>query len=188
MHEQLQRIRQQITEFKAALQQVRAAINAHRASMQAARFQLEKLISAPGDAHYLFCELANVIQSLSATRLIGAALLAHDGRVLMHSVGCQRVLPIDPVSSTLTQGCFFDPATGVCIEEQQLPWILCLQSTDPQPNTTVLVRQADLAEDLHFELACIGLHRENGNTGAWVLYLDLTEVLRSEAYVQKSIH
>jgi CheY-like chemotaxis protein/HPt (histidine-containing phosphotransfer) domain-containing protein len=187
MQEQIERLRQQIGELKAALRQNQSIISAHRASIEAARFQLEKLMDATGRPYDIFCELPTVLQNLSANKLIGAALLSIDGNVLLHSVGCHRVLPLDPLTNKLRCGSFFDETSGACIEDEELPWNRCLQSEEPQPNTRLLVRQPGVDTDLHFEIACTALRKSNGASGAWVLFLDVTERLKAESYVEQLI-
>jgi CheY-like chemotaxis protein/HPt (histidine-containing phosphotransfer) domain-containing protein len=177
-------VRKQLDELRQTLSQNEKLAESHRQSILDARSNVEQLLDQPPSARIALYQLPLVFGALTNTHLIGSLIMGSEGEVVMHNFTAQRFLPIDPVTGKLSACKFFDPTGSQQVPESDLPWQRCLKGHDIAPCTRLRMRHPHIEGEVHLEVGIVPLRVEQNTSGVVVLFIDSTEPVKAEQYIQ----
>jgi CheY-like chemotaxis protein/HPt (histidine-containing phosphotransfer) domain-containing protein len=183
--ESINDVRKQLAELKATLTQLDQVGDSHKESIVDARSKIEEFLEMPTGARETLYQLPLVLGALNDNKLIGSLILGADGKVMMHNIKTQRLLPIDPNTGKLSTGTFYDPATGKLLSSEELPWQRCLRGEVTPPSFRMKMLHPEVDGEVHFEVGTVALRNEDSISAVVVLFVDATEPVKLDDYIKK---
>jgi CheY-like chemotaxis protein len=182
---QREQIRKQLSELEAAISETEKMADHQRHSLQEAKHKLEDLLLRSPNARDTLYQLPLVLHALTEQKLIGAALLGHDGKVVMHHA---RLLGINPLTSTFFDNCFFDADTGELLSFEDLPWQRCLRGQEIHGMTRIKIRTPEMQHDVYSDVSVIPFRNDNQVSGLVALFNDVSETIQADNFMRTLCH